>query len=201
MSGGGGLPRWAEAGAAALGLAALAPLLLALAAAIRLDSPGPALFCQERIGRHGRPFRLYKLRTMHCGAAAAGAAVTVGDDPRVTRVGRWLRRHKLDELPQLINVVRGEMGLVGPRPEVPGYVALYTPVQRQVLEARPGLTDPASLRYADEQTRLAAYADPEAAYREVIMPAKLRRNRAYLRRRTVGSDLRVLLSTLRALGG
>src|SRR5262245_48293956 len=131
-------------------LIALSPLLALLAALVRATSPGPALFRQTRIGRYGRPFVLLKLRTMRADAACTGPAITAGADPRITPLGARLRRAKLDELPQLWNVLCGDMSLVGPRPEVPHYVARYTPAQRAVLRARPGLTDPASLAWAGE---------------------------------------------------
>jgi lipopolysaccharide/colanic/teichoic acid biosynthesis glycosyltransferase len=181
----------ALAGAA---LAATAPLLVVLMAAIRATSPGPACFRQTRIGRDGRPFTLWKLRTMR--ADAGGPPLTVGDDPRITAIGRWLRRTRLDELPQLWNVVRGDMSLVGPRPEVPRYVALYSPPQRAVLRARPGLTDPATLDALDEHAILAAHADAERAYVDVVLPHKLDRSLAYLAQRTVWTDLGVLVRTV-----
>lgn len=185
--------------AAALGLVALSPLLLVVAVAIATGSPGPVFFRQERIGRHGVPFRIFKFRTMRVDAEAVGGQLTVEGDPRITRVGRFLRASKLDELPQLINVVRGEMSLVGPRPEVPRYVALYDDDQRRVLDVRPGITDPASIRYRDENAVLARADDPEAAYVEVVMPHKLELNLAYLERRTLASDVGVILATLARL--
>lgn len=157
----------------ALALLGFAPLLLVIAAAIRLDSPGPALYRQRRIGQHGRPFELLKLRTMHLHADRCGPRVTGAADARVTRLGRWLRRYRLDELPQLIHVLRGEMSLIGPRPELPEYVALYTPEQRRLLERRPGITDPVTLSFLDEAEELARAADPHRAYSEQILPRKL----------------------------
>ncbi|MDR7420623.1 MAG: sugar transferase [Armatimonadota bacterium] len=180
-------------------LLVLGPLLLAVAAAIRLTSGKPVFFVQERVGRGGVPFGLLKFRTMVVGAPARGPAVTIGRDPRITRVGHVLRRWKLDELPQFWNVLRGDMSLVGPRPEVPRYVAGYTAEQRRVLEARPGITDPASLAYADEASVLATYPDPERAYREIVLPDKLARSLAYLERRTVWSDLAIMWRTLRRI--
>lgn len=185
--------------AASLGLLALSPLLLVVAVAIAASSPGPVFFRQERIGRHGVPFRIFKFRTMRVDAEAVGGQLTVEGDPRITGVGRFLRASKLDELPQLINVVRGEMALVGPRPEVPRYVALYDDVQRRVLDVRPGITDPASIRYRDENAVLARAEDPEAAYVEVVMPHKLELNLAYLERRTLASDVGVILATFARL--
>jgi lipopolysaccharide/colanic/teichoic acid biosynthesis glycosyltransferase len=185
----------------AVSLAAL--LLLALpmalvAAWIRLDSPGPVFFRQQRVGRHGVPFSIHKFRTMR--ADAGGLALTVGDDARITRAGRWLRRTRLDELPQLLDVLAGDMSLVGPRPEVPRYVALYPPALRdRALAVRPGLTDPASLAYMDEAALLAAAADPEREYVERILPAKVAQAAAYAERATLASDLQVLARTALAL--
>ena len=176
----------------------LSPLLLALALWIRLDSRGPALFRQERVGRHGRPFRIHKFRTMR--SNADGLPLTVGADARITRAGRWLRTRRLDELPQLIDVLKGDMSLVGPRPEVPRYVAHYPPALReQVLSVRPGITDPASLAHLDEDALLARAADPERAYVEQVLPAKLALAAGYARSATLASDLRILLRTLRLL--
>jgi lipopolysaccharide/colanic/teichoic acid biosynthesis glycosyltransferase len=182
---------------ALLALALLWPLLLGIALAVRLDSPGPALFRQERVGRHGRPFRIHKFRTMAADAPARGLPLTVGADPRITRVGAWLRRTRLDELPQFIDVLRGDMSLVGPRPEVPRYVARYPQALRErVLAVRPGLTDPASLQFIDEAALLAAAADPEREYVEVILPRKLRLAAEYAERASLASDLAVLWRTL-----
>ncbi|MCU0968062.1 MAG: sugar transferase [Rubrivivax sp.] len=188
-------------GAAVL-LLLLAPLGLAVALWIKLDSPGPVFFRQERVGRHGVPFRIHKFRTMVADAASRGGALTVGADPRITRAGRWLRRTRLDELPQLIDVLQGTMSLVGPRPEVPRYVALYPPALRErALAVRPGITDPASLEFADEAERLARADDPEREYVERILPAKLQRAAEYAERATLASDLVVLLRSLRVLAG
>ncbi|MBX3601716.1 MAG: sugar transferase [Rubrivivax sp.] len=187
---------------ALLALALLWPLLLAIALAVRLDSPGPALFRQERVGRHGRPFRIHKFRTMAADAPARGLPLTVGADPRITRVGAWLRRTRLDELPQFLDILRGDMSLVGPRPEVPRYVALYPPALRdRVLAVRPGLTDPASLQFIDEAALLAAAADPEREYVDVILPRKLALAADYAERATLTGDLCVLWRTLRRLAG
>jgi len=175
-------------------LLVLAPLLGVLALLVRATSTGPALFRQIRIGRNGRPFVLLKLRTMR--ADAPGPVITAGGDPRITPFGAWLRRAKLDELPQLWNVLRGDMSLVGPRPEVPDYVALYTAAQRAALLVRPGLTDPASLAWADEAATLATFAEPHRAYADVVLPRKLALSLAYLERRTVWSDLAVVMRTV-----
>jgi lipopolysaccharide/colanic/teichoic acid biosynthesis glycosyltransferase len=187
---------------AALALLVLAPLLLAIALWVRLDSPGPVLFRQERVGRGGRPFRIHKFRTMVADAPHRGPAITVGDDARITRAGHWLRRHRLDELPQLVDVLKGDMSLVGPRPEVPRYVALYPPALRdEVLTLRPGMTDPASIANLDESALLARAADPEREYVEVLLPCKLQASLDYARTATLGSDVAVLWRTLRRLLG
>jgi lipopolysaccharide/colanic/teichoic acid biosynthesis glycosyltransferase len=183
---------------AALALLLLAPLLAVLALWVRLDSPGPVLYRQQRVGRHGRPFMIHKFRTMHHGAG--GPPLTVGDDPRVTRAGRTLRRTRLDELPQLFDVLRGAMSLVGPRPEVPRYVDLCPPALRErVLAVRPGVTDPAALAHIDEGERLARAADPEREYVEAILPLKMQAAADYAERATLWTDLQVLARTLRAL--
>jgi lipopolysaccharide/colanic/teichoic acid biosynthesis glycosyltransferase len=174
----------------------LAPMFAAIAVAIKLGDGGPVFFSQTRVGQFGRPFRLHKFRTMVPQAEQQGLQLTLGGDVRITRVGRWLRRTKLDELPQLWNVAKGEMSVVGPRPEVPRYVAFYTPEQRRVLEVRPGLTDPASLKFIDESSVLATAASPEATYIQVILPMKLAINLDYLRRRTLASDMLVIVSTV-----
>jgi lipopolysaccharide/colanic/teichoic acid biosynthesis glycosyltransferase len=186
--------------AAVLGLLLLAPVLAALAAWIRLDSSGPALFRQERVGRGGRPFRIYKFRTMVVDAPGRGPEITVGRDPRVTRAGAFLRRTKLDELPQLLNVLLGDMSLVGPRPEVPRYVALYPAATRQkVLSVRPGLTDEAAIQYADESSLLAAAVDPERAYVEQVLPRKLALYESYVDSRSLAGDIGIILRTLRRI--
>ncbi len=185
---------------AAAALMLLAPLLLLLALAIRLDSPGPVFFRQERVGRLGVLFRIHKFRTMRVDAPACGLPITVGQDARITRVGHWLRHYRLDELPQFLDVLRGRMSLVGPRPEVPRYVAHYPPALRaRVLAVRPGITDPAALAHIDEAALLAAAADPEREYIERILPAKLALQAAYAERATLRSDLWVLCRTLRVL--
>jgi lipopolysaccharide/colanic/teichoic acid biosynthesis glycosyltransferase len=187
-----------------VGLVVLAPLFVLVGIAIRLDvrngAGGPVFFAQERVGRYGVRFRMWKFRTMRVNAERSGAQLTVGADSRITRVGRWLRRSKIDELPQLFNVLRGEMSLVGPRPEVPRYVALYDDAERVVLDLVPGITDPASIRYRDEASVLAHAADPERCYIDEIMPEKIRINLEYAERATPFSDLLVILSTLGVIG-
>ena len=185
---------------ATLALLVLAPLLLVVALAVRLDSPGPVFFRQERVGRHGVPFRIHKFRTMRADAQAVGPQVTVGQDSRITRVGHWLRHYRIDELPQFIDVLQGTMSLVGPRPEVPRFVAHYpADLKDRVLAVRPGITDPASLAHIDESALLAAAADPEREYIERILPRKLALQADYVVHATLASDLRVLLRTLKVL--
>ncbi|MBH9551220.1 sugar transferase [Inhella gelatinilytica] len=180
------------------GLVVLLPLLLLIAVWIKLDSPGPVFFRQERVGRAGRSFWIHKFRTMR--HAAGGLPLTVGTDDRVTRAGVFLRRHKLDELPQLIDVLVGDMSLVGPRPEVPRYVAHYpAALKAQALAVRPGITDPVSLAHLDEAALLAQAQDPEREYIERILPAKVQAAVAYAQRASLASDCAVLVRTLRTL--
>lgn len=182
--------------AAALGLVALAPVLLLFAAWIRLDSAGPVFFRQERVGRRGVPFRIYKFRTMKVDTEAQGQ-ITVGRDARITPLGHTLRHYKLDELPQLINVLVGDMSLVGPRPEVPRYVALYSPAQRDlVLSLRPGITDLASITYRDENRLLGESSNPERTYIEEVMPIKLAYYEDYVRHRSLALDLKIVGMTI-----
>ena len=183
--------------AAGTGLVVLSPLLLAIAAAIRWREGPPVLFRQTRIGRRGRPFQMLKFRTMTPDAEQRGGQLTVGHDPRITPLGVFLRRFKLDELPQLINVLRGEMSMVGPRPEVERYVQLYSDSQRRVLDLVPGITDPASIRYRDESAWLATASDPEAQYVQSVMPDKIDINLTYAARATVLRDVMLILRTIR----
>jgi lipopolysaccharide/colanic/teichoic acid biosynthesis glycosyltransferase len=185
---------------ASLALILLLPLGLVVAVLIKLDSPGPVFFRQQRVGRHGVPFSIHKFRTMRVEAPLQGPPLTVGADPRITRVGGFLRRTRIDELPQLIDVLRGCMSLVGPRPEVPRYVAHYPGALRdRVLAVRPGITDPASLDFIDEAALLAAAADAEREYIDHILPRKLQRAAAYAERATLATDLGVLGRTAAAL--
>jgi lipopolysaccharide/colanic/teichoic acid biosynthesis glycosyltransferase len=178
----------------------LSPLLLLIAAWIKLDSPGPVFFRQERVGRGGRPFRIHKFRTMVADAPARGPQITVGRDARITRAGAALRDRRLDELPQLIDVLRGDMSLVGPRPEVLHYAALIpADLRAQVWSVRPGITDPVSLKFADESAVLAAQPDPERHYVEVLLPAKAREAAAYAAQATLWTDLVLIGRTLRLL--
>lgn len=199
LGGGSWAKRAFDVMAASAGLVALSPLLAAIAAAVKLDSRGPVLFRQERVGRHFRPFRLLKFRTMVPDAEARGGQLTVGEDERITRVGRLLRRTKLDELPQLWNVVRGEMSLVGPRPEVPKYVERFREEYEEVLSVRPGITDLASLEFREEGELLARAADPEEFYVREVLPRKLELAREHIRRASLGFDVAIILRTLGAL--
>lgn len=181
---------------ASLGLIVLSPLLLAIAVLIKLDSPGPIFFRQVRVGQHGRLFRIHKFRTMAVDADSS-RQITVGNDPRITRIGSFLRRRKLDELPQLMDVVFGHMSLVGPRPEVPKYVAVYPPDTRAlVLSVKPGITDLASIEYREENDLLAAAPDPETAYVQEILPIKLAYYRRYVETHTILGDVGIILRTI-----
>ncbi len=186
---------------ATLGLGLLLPLMLVIAVWIKLDTPGPVFFRQQRVGRYGAVFAIHKFRSMAADAPLRGLPITVGDDVRITRAGRFLRRTKLDELPQLIEVIVGKMSLVGPRPEVAKYVALYPAAMREkVLSVRPGITDPASLMYRDEGRLLASAgsaAQAERIYIEQVMPAKLRLSAGYVDSMSMTNDLRLILSTIR----
>jgi lipopolysaccharide/colanic/teichoic acid biosynthesis glycosyltransferase len=183
---------------AGLAVVLLAPLLAAIALWVKLDSAGPVFYRQQRVGRGGVPFCIHKFRSMVAQAAPGTLPITVGDDPRITRAGRFLRRSKLDELPQLFDVLAGSMSLVGPRPEVPRYVALYPAALRdKVLSVRPGITDPASIAWRDESTLLARAADPERTYIEEVMPAKLRCAAQYVDEMSLATDLRLIGATLR----
>jgi lipopolysaccharide/colanic/teichoic acid biosynthesis glycosyltransferase len=185
---------------AALLLLLLWPLMLAIAAWIKLDSPGPVFFRQPRAGRHGVPFRIHKFRTMVADAPQRGGALTLQDDARITRAGAWLRPRRLDELPQLLDVLAGTMSLVGPRPEVPAYVAHYPPALREAaLSVRPGITSPAALEFLDEAAQLARAADPEREYVQVILPRKVQLAADYAAQRSLRGDLGVLGRTLERL--
>ena len=182
--------------ASAVALLVLLPVLLLLAVAVLLTSSGGAFFAQERVGRGGTHFRLLKFRSMQAGSEAQGQITVGGRDPRITAVGYYLRKTKLDELPQLWNILVGEMSIVGPRPEVPKYVALYTEEQRAVLCVRPGLTSLASIAYINENEVLGRSADPERTYIEEVMPAKLALDLRYVREQSLRLDLRIIGGTL-----
>jgi len=181
------------------GLALLSPVLLAVAVLVKCASPGTVLYWQERVGCGGRIFRIAKFRSMVAHADRQGPAITALGDPRVTRLGAMLRKLKIDELPQLWNVLRGEMSLVGPRPELPVYVTGYTEEQRRVLAVRPGITDVASIRYRDEEKILAASACAEEFYRRVVLPHKLELNAEYIQQMSFSFDVRLIFQTLKLL--
>jgi lipopolysaccharide/colanic/teichoic acid biosynthesis glycosyltransferase len=193
-----GLPRKAEAAIALVGLVMAAPLIALTAIAIALTSRGPVIFRQKRMGRKGRPFTMYKLRTML--PESAGPQVTAGDDVRVTPVGKFLRKTKLDELPELWNVLKGDMSLIGPRPEVPRYVDPGDPMWRLVLEARPGIADPMTLQLRNEEALLVEVeGDRERFYLEALLPFKLEGYLNYLQARSWRSDLKILWQTFLAV--
>ena len=179
-----------------LGLVLLSPLLLLVAVLVKLDSPGSVLFRQERLGQGFRPFCLYKFRTMVKDAASRGPAITSGQDPRITRLGRFLRKTKIDELPQLINVFKGEMSLVGPRPEVPRYVEIFRKDYEEVLRVRPGITDMASLKYRDEATILGRSQNPEEEYIARVLPEKIKLAKEYTTQSSLFLDLALIFKTL-----
>jgi lipopolysaccharide/colanic/teichoic acid biosynthesis glycosyltransferase len=179
------------------GLFLLLPLFIIVAIWIKLDSPGPIFFRQERVGLKGKLFRIFKFRTMCLDGEAKGRQITVGDDPRITVSGKFLRQYKLDELPQLLNVVSGDMSLVGPRPEVPNYVSLYPPeVRSAVLSVPPGITDFASIEYKDENAILGRADDPDKAYIEDIMPVKLEYYQRYVAERSLWVDFKLIIKTI-----
>ncbi len=185
--------------ASGLGIACLSPLFLILAIWIKADSRGPVFYRQTRVGRHNRDFRLFKFRSMRPNSDRLGLITIGGRDPRVTRSGYYIRKYKLDELPQLINVFIGDMSLVGPRPEVRKYVDMYTPEQLHVLDVRPGITSLASIRYRNENDILAAADDPDRAYIEQVMPDKLAIDLQYVTRANLLTDIRIIFSTFSAI--
>jgi lipopolysaccharide/colanic/teichoic acid biosynthesis glycosyltransferase len=177
----------------------LFPLFIIIAIWILLDSPGGVFYRQIRVGRFNKDFPMLKFRTMRPGSESGGLLTVGGTDPRITRAGKFLRRAKLDEFPQLINILAGQMSIVGPRPEVRKYVELYKEEQMKVLSVRPGLTDYASLQYIQEDEMLAAADDPEKAYIEEMMPAKLELNLKYIRERSLGKDIGIICRTLQSM--
>ncbi len=179
-----------------VGISLFLPVGTLIALIIKIDDGGPIFYIQERVGQGGRHFKMIKFRTMIRDADKIGSAITIGNDSRITRVGRWLRRFKLDEFPQLFNVLKGEMSFVGPRPEVPKYVALYNDTERKVLNLVPGITDPASIIYRNENEILGKFGDPEKHYVEKIMPDKIRINLEYAKKPNVLSDIFVILQTI-----
>lgn len=181
-----------------LGLILLLPFMLIIAILIKIDSKGSVFFKQVRVTRNGREFKIFKYRTMRVGSDKY-SQITVGKDDRITKIGLFLRKYKLDEIPQLINVFIGDMSLVGPRPEVPKYVALYTEEQREILKVRAGITDYASIEFSNENDILADEADPEKAYIEKIMPRKIELNKKYLSEISVITDIKIILLTIKKI--
>ncbi|WP_418321164.1 sugar transferase [Piscinibacter sakaiensis] len=194
------LKRFIDIVGSGFGLVLLWPVFLGVAIAIKLDSPGPVFFRQTRIGRNCVPFRIHKFRSMVCDAEMIGLRVTSSSDPRVTNVGAFLRRTKIDELPQLLDVLFGSMSLVGPRPEVPEYVDLYSECDRAIVfSVRPGITDLASIQFKDEASILGAAVDPHKAYVDEVLPAKIQYYKNYVHSRTTLGDLRILRMTIFSL--
>jgi len=187
--------------ASAIGLLLLGPVMLLAAVLVKLSSPGPVLFRQQRVGRGLRPFWIYKFRSMVQDAPQRGGPITIGDDRRITPIGRWLRKTKIDELPQLLNVLKGEMSLVGPRPEAPRYVELFRRDYEEILRVRPGITDLASIRYRDEAAILGRSPDPEQEYVGRVLPEKIRLAREYIAGRSLWLDLRLIAATVFRLVG
>lgn len=180
----------------AIGLALASPAFLAIAVLIKLRDPGPVFFIQQRTGRDFKTFGLYKFRTMVIGAPEKGPSITSKGDPRVTGIGRFLRETKLDELPQLINVLKGDMSFVGPRPELPKYTALFKDDYEEILKVRPGITDYASIKFSDEESLLKRYTDPEKGYVEDVLPAKIALYKQYIREAGFLTDIKLVLLTL-----
>jgi lipopolysaccharide/colanic/teichoic acid biosynthesis glycosyltransferase len=196
------MKRWIDLGGAVCGLVLLVPVFVVVAVLIKVDGGGPVFFRQVRVGRGGMRFRIWKFRTMVVDAEQMGGSLTASADPRVTGIGHWLRKYKLDELPQLLNVLCGNMSLVGPRPEVPEYVALYDGEQRKVLDLYPGITDPASLKYFNEGALLAKANDADRTYREEIMPDKIKLNLQHAQVASRWRDLVIVVRTVkRMIGG
>lgn len=179
-----------------IGIIILSPILIIVAIAIKVDSKGEVMFLQKRVGKDGKPFNIYKFRTMVTDAEKLGKQITVGKDNRITKVGGFLRKYKLDELPQLFNVFKGEMSLVGPRPEVPAYVKLYNEVERKVLSVKPGITDFASIEYKDENEILGKVDNPEEYYINVIMKHKLELNIQYISNNNIFLDIKIIIKTI-----
>lgn len=182
--------------ASALGLMALSPLMAVIAVLVKVTSPGPVFFLQERMGRDFRPFLIWKFRTMVEGAPRLGGPITFGADPRITPVGRVLRKLKIDEFPQLVNVLRGDMALVGPRPEVPKYVEMFRDDYAEILRVRPGITDLASIEYLDEAAALGKAEDPEKEYATKVLPAKIKLAKMYVAKASLAFDLTIMFKTL-----
>lgn len=181
----------------AVGLIVLSPVLLCISVLVKLGSPGPIFFRQIRVGQYGKQFLIYKFRTMVIDAESKGHPITVGEDIRITKIGKLLRRYKLDEFPQLINVLMGDMSLVGPRPEVPRYVELFKNDYHDILRVKPGITDYAAIKFQDEANILGKYPNPEDGYIEEVMPAKIELYRRYLREQSLITDVKLIFRTLR----
>jgi lipopolysaccharide/colanic/teichoic acid biosynthesis glycosyltransferase len=190
------LKRCFDIAASAAGILAISPLLLFIGLLLKCSMRTPILFRQQRIGLHGRPFWMYKFCTMISDASQQGRLITVGDDPRITRVGKVLRKTKLDELPQLFNVLKGDMSFVGPRPEVRRYVEMFRADYDEILRVRPGITDLASIKYRDESTVLGMAADPEKEYVERVLPEKIRLAKEYVQRQSFFLDMAIIFGTL-----
>ena len=180
------------------GLIILLPFMLIIAILIKIDSKGPVFFKQIRVTKNGKEFKIFKYRTMKVGSDKY-SQITVGKDGRITKLGSFLRKYKLDEIPQLINVLIGDMSLVGPRPEVPKYVALYTDEQKEILKVRAGITDYASIEFSDENDLLASEEEPEKAYIEKIMPKKIELNKKYLSKISILTDIKIILLTIKKI--
>ena len=180
------------------GLIILLPFMLIIAILIKIDSKGPVFFKQIRVTKNGKEFKIFKYRTMRVGSDKY-SQITVGKDGRITKIGSFLRKYKLDEIPQLINVFIGDMSLVGPRPEVPKYVALYTDEQKEILKVRAGITDYASIEFSDENDLLASEEEPEKAYIEKIMPKKIELNKKYLSEISILTDIKIILLTIKKI--
>jgi len=181
-----------------IGIVCLIPVLVLVSILLMVDSAGPVFYTQVRVGLHLKYFRLVKFRTMCCGADAKGL-LTVGKDTRITAFGGWLRRYKVDELPQLFNILKGEMSFVGPRPEVPRYVDLYDERQRRVLSVKPGITDWASIRYIEENELLALAEDPEAFYIHTVLPSKILQNLEYVDHHDLWTDCKIISYTIKSI--
>jgi lipopolysaccharide/colanic/teichoic acid biosynthesis glycosyltransferase len=188
--------RWLDLALACTGLVLLSPLLVVVAAAVRLTSPGPAFFRQKRTGQFGAPFLIFKFRSMRGNSTAKGALLTAAGDPRITSLGYWLRKSKVDELPQLLNVLAGHMSLVGPRPEVPEYTEKYTERQRMILLAKPGVTGPATNAHVNEEELLASQPDKEAFYLTTVLPAKLETDLTYCENIRFAEDVKLILTAV-----
>ena len=195
------LKRLFDISASSLGIAVLSPLLGAIAILIKLSSSGPVFYRGVRVGRFGKSFRIFKFRTMVVDAEKIGGPSTADDDPRITRIGKFLRKYKLDELPQLINVLKGEMSFVGPRPEVRQEVSLYSEEEKALLRVRPGVTDYASIKFHNEGEILKGSAEPHEAYRVLIRPEKIKLGLEYVKNPSLWTDCKILLMTCRTLVG